>query len=192
MKIEKQSFLYNLIGHNTYNGFLEYAKPVVGIGCCVLAVLYTLSFFFHLAILEYLVSLTNGTSLLFIGFVLEIILLLDKRVDVEVAEHDLWNKQEKVSKPKTYKFTVIWGVALILLGVTAIYFSNKYRSRYSFECSTFLVDHNARIYHFDWNDDCENADEVESLEEMKGYQIGKCYSLCEWCKEACEDAEEEY
>lgn len=192
MKIEKQSFLYNFIGHNTYNGFLKYAKPVVGIGCCVLAVLYALSFFFHLDILEYLVSLTNGTSLLFIGFVLEIILLLDKRVDVGVPEHDLWNKQEKVSKPKTYKFTVVWGIALILLGVTAIYYSNKYRSRYSFECSTFLVDHNAKIYHYDWIDECEKAEEAESLDEMKGYEIDTNYTLCEWCEEGLEDLKDEY
>ena len=131
-------------------------------------------------------------SLLFVAFVIEAILLLDKRVDVDEPRQDAWEKTEKEPKPIAYKLTIIWGMALMLLGIVAIYFSNKYRNGYAFECETFLVDNEAGIYHYEWNDDCEKAEEAETLEEMKGYQIDKSYILCEWCKETQEDMESEY
>lgn len=61
--------------------------------------------------------------------------------------------------------------------------TNKYRNQYAFECETFLVDHQQCIYHVDWNDDCEIANEAEELEEMFGYEIDKSYTLCELCTE---------
>ena len=192
MPIVKQSFISNLIGTKTYDTFREYAKPIVGIGVCIWVVLYTLSFFFHSGIISYLVSLTNGTSLLFIAFVVEAILLLDKRVDVEEPERNPWEKPEKKTKPRAYKLTIVWGAVLILLGIVAIYYSNKYRNQYAFECETFLVDNEAGIYHYEWNDGCEKAEEAASLEEVKGYQIDKSYTLCEWCQETQEDLESEY
>ena len=191
MPIVKQSFISNLIGPNTYNDCLKYAKPIVGIGICVLVLLYTLSYFFHSGVISYFVGLTNGLSLLFIGFVGEIILLLDIRVDVEEPEHNAWGKPEKMLMPRNYKLTIAWGVVLILLGIIAIYFSNSYRNRYSFECDTFLVDKDAGIYHYDWIDDCEIAEEATSLEVMKGYQIDEHFTLCEWCKEEQEEVESE-
>lgn len=192
MSIVKQSFLSNLIGRNTYEAGKEYAKPVVLIGSCILLVLYVLSHFFHLGIICYLVGLTNGMSLLFIGFIAELILLLDMRVEVEEPERNAWDKPEKKPRPVAYKLTIVWAIVLVLLGILAIYYSNKYRNQYSFECDTFLVDTEAGIYHFDWNDDCEKAEEAGSLEEMKGYQIDESYTLCEWCKETQEDMESEY
>ena len=108
-----------------------------------------------------------------------------------IPEPHSWRGPQKIAKCKAYKLTVVWGIVLAAMGVAAIYFTNRYRIQYSFECDTFLVDHNAKIYHYDWNDDCEKAEEAESLEEMKGYQIDKRYSLCEWCKETREDVEEE-
>ena len=70
----------------------------------------------------------------------------------------------------------------------AIYFSDKYRDQYSFECDTFFVDKDAGIYHLDiFTDDCEKACETKYLEEMKGYQISKKITLCEDCEEMLED-----
>ena len=135
-----------------------------------------------------MVTLTNGYSLLFIAFIAEFILLLDVRVNVEEPERDYWNKTEKYSKPITYKLTTVWAFVLAVLGVMAIYFSDKYRDQYSFECDTFFVDKDAGIYHLDiFIDDCEKACEAECLEEMKGYQISKKITFCEDCEEMLED-----
>mgnify|MGYP006916115585 CR=1 FL=1 len=130
MQKVKQSFLSNLVGSKSYDGFLEYAKPVVLIGSCVLIVLYTLSSFFHWEILSRLIDLTNGLSLLFIAFIAEFILLLDIRVEVEEPERNYWDKTEKSPKPFTYKLTIIWDFILIIIGILAIYYSYKYSKQY--------------------------------------------------------------
>ena len=91
MATERQSFISNLIGENTYESCIEYAKPIVIIGSCILFALYVLSYFFHLDIISNLINLTNGVSLFCIGFIAEVILLLDRKVDVEEAEYDSWN-----------------------------------------------------------------------------------------------------
>jgi hypothetical protein len=41
----------------------------------------------------------------------------------------------------------------------------------------------APLYHLDWLDDCDVAEQADYLEEMKGYQMGKRFTLCESCKE---------
>jgi hypothetical protein len=74
----------------------------------------------------------------------------------------------------------------------AIYFSNKYRKHYAFECDTFIVDHQARMYHLDWGNECEVVAEAINLEKIQCYQIDKSYTLYKWCVEWVEDAESEY
>ena len=105
-------------------------------------------------------------------------------------------KDTKILKTKEYKLTILWGVVCLLLGIAAIYFSNKYRKHYAFECDTFLVDKQAGIYHLDWDNDCEVAVKSSNLEKMQGYQIEKKYTFCEWCKdweeEAIEEGEHDY
>jgi len=172
MPITKKSFLSNLLGRNTYDTFKDYAKIIVPIGTCILAILFTLTFFVHWNIVSSLLSLVTGTSLLFIAYIGVIILLLDFEVDVEEPERSYyWEEPVKVKSRKEYKLTIAWGILLIMLGVTAIYFSNKYRKHYSFECSTFLVDEKAGIYHLDYDNDCEFATESDNLIRMKGYEI---------------------
>lgn len=187
----KQSFLSNLLGEHNYEEYSSIAMKIVGIGGLILITLFALSQFFHSDIINYLLKLTTGTSLLFIAHIAACILFLDIRVEVEQEDED-W-RDEKKEAPKTikYKLTIVWGVALLLLGIAAIYFSNKYRNQYDFECTTFLVDHKAHVYHLDWNDDCEDAANAEELEEMYGYEIDDSYSFCEGCKEYEEDVESE-
>ncbi len=189
--VRKQSFLSNLFGHNTYAEFKGIALLVSLIGTGILIVLYILSFFFHAGIINYLIKLTNGTSLLFIGYILAVIILLDIEVDVEEPEKSYWEKEKKEPKPFKYKLTIVWGVILLALGIVAIYYSNRYRNRYEFECDTFWVDEKAGIYHLDWDIDCSVAEGAESLEEMKGYQINKSFKFCEECQEWLNDAESE-
>lgn len=192
MAIVKQSFLSNIIGRNTYDEFKGYAKIIIAIGTCVLAILLLLSFFFHWRFISSLLNLVTGTSFFFIAYVAAFILTLDIEVDVDEPEMSNWSESEKKTKSTVYKLSVAWGVVLIALGISAIYFSNKYRKHYAFECETFLVDHQAGVYHLDWDNECEVAAEAINLEKMQGYQIDKSYTLCEWCEEWAEDAEVEY
>lgn len=187
----KLSYLSNLIGEYNYEELSDMALKIVGIGGLILIVLFALSQFFHSGIINYLLKLTTGTSLLFIAYIAACILLLDIRVEVEKPEQEWWDEKKESPKPLKYKLTIVWGVVLLLLGIAAIYFSNKYRNQYDFECTTFLVDHKAHVYHLDWNDDCEDAANAEELEEMYGYEIGDSYSFCEGCKECEEDVESE-
>lgn len=192
MAIVKQSFISNIVGRNTYDEFKGYAKIIIAIGTCILPIILLLSFFFHWGFISSLLNLVSGTSPLFIAYIAALVISLDIEVDVDEPERRYWSEPENMPKPTAYKLTIVWGVLLIALGIGAIYFSNKYRKHYDFECSIFLVDHQAGIYHLDWDNDCEVAAEAENLEIMQGYQIDKSYTLCEWCEEWAEDAEDEY
>lgn len=186
------SFLSNLIGENTYYEMKKLARVIVPIGTCIIAILFGLTFVCHYSFISNMFSLVTGTSLLFIGYIAILIITLDFQVDMEVPVTYSRQKPKDIQKPEGYYLTAVWGIVLIILGIMAIYFSNKYKKEYAFECSTFLVDHQARIYHLDWDNDCEFAAESNHLEKMKGYQIDKSYTFCEWCKEWAEDAEMEY
>ena len=192
MAIVKQSFISNIIGRDTYDEFKGYAKAFIAIGTCILAVTFLLSLFFHWGFISNLLSIFTGTSLLFIAYIAALVLVLDIEVDVDEPEKSYWSEPERKPVPTAYKFTIVWGVVLIALGVSAIYYSNLYRKNYAFECSTFLVDQNAGIYHLDCYNKCEDAAQAFELEKMKGFQIDDSYTFCEWCKEWAEDAEADF
>lgn len=188
---QRLSFISNLMGQDSYEENKWLAKMVVLIGSGILLILYLLSFFFHAGIISYLLDLTNGTSLLFIGYVLAWILVLDFKVNVEMPDKDIWREDKKKPKPFKYKLTIVWAVLLLLLGIVAIYYSNRYRNNYSFECETFLVDEEAGMYHLDWDVDCGYAEEADCFVEMKGYDIPQSFKFCEGCQEMLEEAEYE-
>ena len=192
MAMFKQSFISNLLGKDKYDGLKSKAKIIIAIGTCILAILFLLTYFFHWGLLSTLLNLVTGTSLLFVVYIAALILVLDIEVDVEEPERYYWSEPEKLPKPTSYKLTIVWGVILIILGIGAIYFSNVYRKQYAFECDTFLVDHQKKTYHLDWDNDCEEAEMASRLEKMKGYQIDDSYTFCYWCEEWAEDAEAEY
>ena len=192
MAIVKQSFLSNIIGKNTYDKFNSYAKLIIAIGSCLLAVIFLFSFFFHCKFISCLLDLVTGTSLLFVVYVAAFILVLDIEVGVDEPQRSCWSESAKKPKTRAYKLTIVWGVILLVFDISAIYFSNIYKKQYAFECNTFLVNHQARIYHIDWDNDCEVASKVGKLEKMQGYQIDKSYTLCKWCEEWAEDTESEY
>ena len=158
-------------------------------GTCLLVIFIGLSFAFHSGIINWFLQILTGTSLLFIAFVAALIVLLDIQVNVDEPEQYAWEKPKKVKRPISYKLTIVWGVILILLGISSIYFSNKYRKYYAFECDTFLVDTQQGIYHIEWNDECDVANEAQEMKKMYGYEIDESYKLCESCKDFLEDME---
>ena len=192
MAIVKQSFISNLLGKNNYDEFKGIAKIVIAIGTCILAILLLLTNFFHWGFLCTLLNYVTGSSLLFVAYIAALILVLDIEVNIDEPESDYWSKPVKQPKPIQYKLTIVWGVILIILGIGAIYFSNDYKKQYSFECDTYLVDHQKKIYHLNWDIDCEVAAESTNLVKMKGYEIDKSYKICDWCRDWADDAEAEY
>ena len=187
MEIRSYSYIKKLFGDRTYEEFRGYAKTYIPIATIILVVLLVLSQFVHWGIVNWLLNLALGTSLVFIAYVLGVILLLDFGVDVEMKEdcNGMFSLPEEM--PSNYKNTIIWAYTLFILGLAAIYFSNKYRKNYAFECQTFLVDENRGIYHLeDGNDD----EVMEYTTEMKGYELEDySYTFCESCREWLEDME---
>lgn len=190
MAIRSYSYIKKLIGERTYEDFRGYARTCIPIATIILVLLLILSQFVHWGIVSWLLNLALGTSLIFIVYVLGMILLLDFGVDVEMKED--WNGKLSLPEvmPSNYKNTIIWAYTLLVLGVTAIYFSNKYRKNYAFECQTFLVDENRGIYHLE---DDNDEEDMEYTTEMKGYELEDYnYTFCESCREWVEEMESEY
>ena len=192
--VDSRSFLKDIIGRNTYNAIKEMAHAIIPIATCVLVVLWVVSLFVHWSFVRNLLNMTTGTSVIFMVYILGLIVLLDKGIDVEL-ENNLCNPHYYYfpdKEPKGYKITIAWGIILIAMGIAAIFFSNQYRKQYAFECETFLVDRSTGIYHLDFIH-CEVADETKNLEKMKGYKIEEIdYTFCDCCEEWLEDAEIDY
>ena len=190
MATRSYSYIKKLIGSQNYEEFRGYAKKYIPIATIILVVLLVLSQFVHLGIVSWLLNLALGTSLFFIAYVLGVILLLDFGVDVEMKED--WKGRLSLPEimPSNFKNTIIWAYTLLILGIAAIYYSNKYRKNYAFECQTFLVDENRGIYHLEDGDDEED---MEYTTEMKGYELEDYnYTFCESCREWVEEMESEY
>lgn len=192
MAIVKKSFISNLVGRDSYQSFKAYSIPIVIIGTCVLLFLYIIAHYVHSIVISYLLNLTNGFSLLFIAYIVALITVLDIEVEMEENETMPWQKPIKDPKPFRYKLTIIWAIVMVVMGVAALFYTNKYREQYAFECETFLVDNKSGIYHLDWDYiECETANSADKLEPMKGYKINKSYSFCKECQDWLYDAEDE-
>lgn len=177
----KQSFLSNLLGESTYEDFYCYARYIVGAGSFILIVLFILSFLFHSGIILELLKIAIFSPLCIV-YVVACILLLDIRVNVEKTEQKRSEIPQKKPKLFKYKLTIVWPIILLILGIMLYHNGLRYTMKYEFECTTFLVDHGARIYHLDWDGACEKVGGVKGLELMYGYEIDDTYSYCEECK----------
>lgn len=182
----KISFLSSWLGENTYNEFKEMAPVVVGIGSCVLGVLFALSQYFHWGWVSSLLNMATGYSLLFIVYLLGIMLLLDIEVKMDAVYYKDWLEEKHVryEKPTRYAFTVAWNIVLILAGIAAMYYSNQYKKEYSFECSTVGIEEGRDTYHL--FKDCDNIH--GNVYKVKGYEAKeKGAQLCRTCKSIEED-----
>ena len=94
----KKSFISNFLGRQTYDWFKELAVSIALIGTVVLGALYVLSLFLHSIFVSYLINLTNGYSLLFIGYIMTLIVCLDFEVEIDEPEPTYWGQKKRYEK----------------------------------------------------------------------------------------------
>ena len=161
-----------------YDFISDFAIPIVRIGTPVFLVLLGLTFVCHWSIICDLFSIASGFSIVFIAYVISVIFVIDKVLLYRVFK----------SKPPKYSVTAIWGIALIVVGITACVLTNNHKKRYRFECTEWYVDVPNGIYH--WNDKCERMS--SSTYVAKGYEFrDKDLKFCSCCKEEMEEYEPE-
>lgn len=179
---------------DTYR-FLSELKPYALIYAGILEVAILLSMFFQWNVVKFFIDCMMGWTLLSIPFVGVLIVAFDKEILLPQEEH--WEPTPK--KPASYKYSMIWGIILILSGITALYFSNRYKKHYSFQCQSFFLEHPTGIYHLSekcdyigLNEDEEPIDNV-TLSKVTGKELLEydC-EFCDACREWAEDAEMEY
>lgn len=174
----KESFLLNLIGEEHYNRFKPYAKFVFLAYSGVLAILFFLTKVCHWRLVSEIFSLFTGTSLFFLLYVAFAILCLDIRVS-EVYRVN-WR----------YKFTIVWGVFLIMVGLSAIVYTNRWRDAYAFECAHCYIEEESGYFHV--HKKCSSITDKSLLQESKIYNAqDKGLKFCEECEEWSEDLEHE-
>ena len=84
------------------------------------------------------------------------------------------------------RYTLLFGILLVtmtILGVISTFSVYSFSKQYSFESTTYFVDHKAKIYHLRCTDKyCPIECESFNLELMQGYEIDESYTLCDWCE----------
>lgn len=185
----KSSFLRDL-SPNIYDTLSSYKKYAV-IYALVLLAFVVLSFFLQWDLINFFIGILMGKSVLAIAFIAIVVVALDKEVQINIPEYT-WEKEE-IKKSKSYKYTLIWGIALCIMGVTCLFYSNKYKLYYAFQCQTFYVDELNKIYHV--LDDCDYVydEEIKNnhsvYKEVKGVDIvDSDYILCDFCEDWAEFA----
>lgn len=189
----KKSFLREIIGNDSYDSLRRLAILYVPVYVVVTGVVYLLTKFFFSGVLSSIFSLLTGWSLfslLFIGSVMMICNIECKGEETEyinLNSGSTW-KEDNINS-RSYKWTIVWFIVLLAIGITLGTISNRESSHYKFQCTTYLVDHQNGIYHIIENDDCEDIADYDSLVEMKGHEIERQtdYQLCTSCEEWYED-----
>ena len=189
----KKSFLREIIGNDSYDTLRGLAIIYVPVYVVVTGLVFLLTRFCYWGFLSTIFSLLTGWSLfslLFIGSVMLICNIECNGEETEYIDHNsgsIW-KEDDIN-PRSYKWTIVWFVVLLVIGITFGVRSNRESSHYKFQCTTYLVDHQNGIYHIIENDDCEDIANYDSLVEMKGREIERQtdYQLCTACEEWYEE-----
>ena len=188
----KTSFLMELVP-DIYQ-FLKGLKPIALIYAVVMGVMITLSLFFQWSFIEFFIEIMMGWTLLSIPFISVILVALDKEFSVQ--EYELKAKFHHQKAP--YILSMIWGIILCILGISTLYFSNKYKKYYAFQCQDFYLEETKGVYHI--FKDCEyvgednNGDQVDNINliNISGKDLLDTEAeLCYACEEHAEDAEAE-
>lgn len=187
----QRSFIADLIDNisssNLYNKMYDFAQLVVAIGTCLIVLIYGLSLLFEVPFIAKLLWWVSGCHLLTIGYIVCLIRLLD--IGIDISDEDYNTDRKSYKSTVEYKFTIVWGVVLLFLGISAMYFSGKYRDYYTFRTQIFLVDHENKLYHIVDHKYCEDAQNATHLVEQKGKDIDPTYTLCVGCEEWLDEIE---
>lgn len=191
-KINK-SFLREIIGNDSYDNLRGKAKLYVPIYIVVTGLVFILTRICFLGWLSTIFSLLTGWSLFSILFIIYVILLCNIECNCEEKIYfdpsSCYTWKEDYINSRSYKLTTVWFIVLLTIGITFGVISNREKAHYKFQCTTYLVDHQNRIYHIIENDDCEDRAYYDSLVEMKGHEIERQtdYQLCTSCEEWYEE-----
>lgn len=193
MNAIKKSFFRKIIGSDTYDRYREFAKLYAPIYVIVTGMVFLLTRFYYWGFLCTIFSLLSGWSLFSLLFIISFMVLCNIECKGEETEYvnisngTTWKEDNIRSKP--YKLTIVWFVVLLALGTAFGILSNREKSHYRFQCTTYLVDCQNEIYHIVENDDCEDISNRDELIEMKGHEIESetdC-QLCPACQEWHDD-----
>ena len=170
---ERESFFMRITG-DFYDFVSDIAAPVVLIGTPIFFVLFGLTFICHWDIVRSAFSVVSGFSLLFIAYIISLIFMIDRVLLYKVNR----------TRPPKYTTTVVWGVALISLGITTCILTNNYKKQYFFDCMEWYVDEDKGLYH--WDGECENMGDDTYI--ARGYEIRNSgLNLCDYCKDVMDD-----
>lgn len=196
-EIVKTSFLKNL-APQTYED-LSGCKRLALLYVLVLALFIFLSLFFQWSFINSIIGILTGWTIISVPCIGIIIVSLDKEIEMEVPEYK--SEEKYITRPKSYLFTKIWGITLLILGISALHFSGKYSDYYSFQCQTFYLDNYRGTYHIlkdceyapDWDQEAKEwGIDPNEFEKVKGkFLLDKPYELCPACQEWAEDAKME-
>lgn len=176
----KESFLSNLVGNENYNIWKPDAKRVFIAYSVLLVLLFLLKDVWHWKFASEMFSLFTGSSLFFMLYVAFAILFFDVRVDLVYGLRN-WK----------YKLTSVWGVTLVVLGISAVIYTNHIRRDYALECMYCFIEEDTRCFHIH-----KSCGSIKGTEKLKGSKVFKAKELgfrfCVECEEWIEDAEFEY
>lgn len=133
MEYRKTSFLKEL-GSDTYQ-FLKGLKPIASLYAVVLCIMVVLSLFQQWSFIKFFIDCMMGWTLLSIPFAGVIIVVFDKEFKVE----DIFFNIKLHHKEMPYKISMIWGIVLCVAGLTAPYYSNRYKSITPFNAKIFIL-----------------------------------------------------
>lgn len=182
---KSNSFLKQILGVDTYEGFRYFNNNLFLIYVAVLFVTYVLSFFVYWSIVSKILQLLTGTSLLSVLFLCCLIL----KLDIPFTQKEEYTEVDVCYNKKHYRLTKVWAVFLCLFGILSIYFSERYSDNYDFKSSIVFVDEQSNTYHLFEN--CEDISDISVLKEMKGHEALELgYELCPECEYLLEEYED--
>lgn len=171
---KRKSLIYSLLGEDIYSIFEECPKRTLLISTLFICAIFALSFVCRLKLLCVLVTFCSGLSPIFIAYLLAVVVSIDKR-----------QKTIEIDDKKSLKnvFFVAKGIILLILGLSAIFYSFKVRWHYNFECRDYIVDMMTGYYHY-IDVSCPSALNSEDLYMMSGYEIEQSgFEICPYCRE---------
>lgn len=188
----KTSFLMELFpeAYEFLKDIRIYALAYAGL----LALMITLSYFFQWGLVRFFLNIMMGWSVFSILFTGVLIIVLDKEFYVD--EETL--RSEKHHNDSAYKYSKVWGITLCIAAIIGLYYSNKYRNYYSFQCHKFYIGADYNLYHIEKDCDYiymnqygewEKRRNVD-IEELNGKELEYTdYEMCEHCRDFAEEAQ---